>query len=56
MVATVQSGGKIEVMRLDLPEGAMVEVSVSPLDSGRKWTLDEILQVAAGHRSFDSAN
>lgn len=55
MVATVQSGGRIEVIRPDLPEGAMVEVSVSPLGSGRKWTLDEILQVADGHRSFETA-
>ena len=56
MVATVQTGGRIEVVRPDLAEGVMVEVSVSPIPAAQtRLKLGDILEIAEGHRSFDSA-
>lgn len=56
MVATVQPGGIIEVVRPDLAEGSMVEVSISPVVAApAKWKMEDILAVAQGHRSFESA-
>lgn len=56
MVATVQTGGRIEVVRPDLAEGVMVEVSISPLTAApAKWKLGDILEFAQGHRCFESA-
>lgn len=56
MVATVQSGGRIEIVRPDLPVGSQVEVNVSPLPGSQtRWKLSDILAGVEGHNCFNSA-
>ena len=50
--ATVQPGGKVEIVSNELPVGEDVDVVVSPVSAVVRRSVVDILAEAPGHRLF----